>query len=264
MKTGFMFFLTITFLNTGAEAQSDYVVTIKGDTIKGEVLFLNVRGNIERLHLEIEGQKKKNFMATQLRSAFVDSSDIKIIKYLDKYRFMKVVASGYLNLLYFRADGSLTFNQVFLYKNDGEMTELPRLNFKSRMSDFVDECDDVAIKIKNRELKIGDLDKIIKEFNDCIDRKTLQSTNAVTQLAQPDLNDQTGDSFESKRIISNLRVKFKESNLPNTDFDEIMDDIDQKIDQGKKVPGYLIEALKESLQGSAELLELVSDLESSL
>ena len=215
-------------------AQEGQVVTLKGDTLNGEISFSNIEGKVDKVWLRQNNNKRQLFTALQVRSLRVDSVDYKVVNY-GGYRFMMVEKSGYLSLLKFRSPGSFSFDQTLLYKLDGNATEIPILNFRKPMAIFLSDCDEVSTRIRNRELQSKDLNRIIDEFNFCIERKT--NENAQTPVF-------TEDEKQRKEMLLELVTKLKGSTKANDgnsqDFLAIVYDLESKIKSGSQIPSYLI------------------------
>ena len=247
--------------------QNGELVTTKGDTLRGEIRFSNIEGNIDRLWYYPGEEKRRLFLATQIRSLEIDGVKYKVINYTG-YRFMKVEKEGYLNVLKFRIEGSPSFSQPLLYKLDGKMMEVPILNFKKPMSAFLYECEGVATKIRNKIYEKKDLDTIINEYNSCIERRTAVNNTTASTISMVETSDTKEDAqnevIPALQIIDQLRSIFKAQDGNSSDFDAIVKDVESKIKSGEAVPSYLINALKSSVDSNDELQNLIQQLEREL
>ena len=141
-----------------AFAQSDYVVFLQGDTLHGEINYLNYgkdkRGQITH------GEKNKNtYSMMQIKSFQMDNEQYHLIKMIDQYTFMKPVLLGYLSLYLFQFENQLTWDGQFLYRLDGEGTEVPNIGFKKRMGEFLSDCSALAEDVKEGKLGKKELNK---------------------------------------------------------------------------------------------------------
>ena len=245
--TLFLAFICITHLSFSQE----YIVNLKGDTLKGDIIIELPSDNYDEIQLKTENEKIR-FKAYQLLTLVKDSATYKPVKYADKYHLMKLISEGYLSHYQFR-NGNYDFGVNYLLKADGNGIEVPNLSFKKGMRDFVSECPELAQKIDNKELTRNDLEDIIYEYNQCIDRNTIKSNLNVNKIV--DANNPTID------LLNDLRSQI------STDKEELLTlikDISAKIAEGKTVPGYLITALKDQTSEIPELKEKVEKIVEAL
>lgn len=247
-----------------AYSQDDYVVTLAGDTIVGFIIIhQNSNSNIDQLSLKVKEGKRRQFMATDLRSFWLDSSMFRTIKYIDRYQFMEVQMDGYLSLLKYRAKGDMSFNNQLLHKMDGAQQEVPRLGFSKIMAKFLSECPVVLKKIEEKEYKLSDLEAIIIEYNNCIDSK---SRNILVPEVSENKDDIPGVTINSASeqqsntvltMLEDIKSRFESSNIESADFNSIYSDIRLKIISEEVIPNYLIDALRNSVSQSEEMVKMV-------
>lgn len=261
--SGIMMMAMFMICHLEVQSQDSYIVTLKGDTISGEVIFSSAKGNIDKLFFRPPGGKKRAYQAIELRTLYHEGSHFKILRY-QGYRFMKIQKSGYLSLLKFRDERGIDFNRTLLYKMDGQMRELPRLNFKKPMANFLSDCDLVALRVKNRELQLKDLNEIVDDYNLCIQERTEKRGLESSQDKRDEPETISDNNSEAYSIISDLKETYANEGAKTGDFEAIIGDIEGKLEENETVPPYLIQALKESISGSKDLEKLVKDLEKEL
>jgi len=229
-------------------AQTDYLVTAKGDTLKGQIGF-QMLGKVEQAI--IKANKRKTISAIQTREVFLKNTRYKPVQFDGLVRFMKVLSEGYVSKLAFQLEGAHSYDGILLKKRDGEMLEVPSLGFKKLMSNFFDDYELLSKQIEDGELGRGDLDKIITNYNQFISGRT--TTVQVQNQPQPEI---------SQNQKTNLELLYElKSDVEKADFQAKQDvlgmiaDVEGKIKDNKTLPNYLIQSLKTSLTDQPALLE---------
>jgi hypothetical protein len=236
------------FLMVGfsAVAQSDYLVTLKSDTLKGEARILSY-DKLDRAQISING-KKEVYTALQILSLQMDSVFYKAIQIDNTVRLMKVLRSGYLSLYAFKLPNQSTYEGRYMVKMDGTSLEVPNISFKRLMANYLEDCKEVADKIKNGDFPKKDLEKIIDEYNVC-----------VTQL-KPDVEVPPA-VIAQKEAIQHLSKKIKELKFDTKgDALDILRDMQTKVEKQEKVSNYLIEGLQTALKDQSSLSEELDKL----
>ncbi len=245
--------LLLTLLLSSASLFSqDYVITAKGDTIKGDVKPLTFGSN-SKVSVTNSDKKKTSYTLFQVKAFSFKNEMYRPVKGPEGYTFMKLIKDGYLSLYAFQLPNQMSFDGYFMTKLDGSGIEVPNLGFKKVMKNFLIECVSVTDKIEKGDLGKRDLETIIDEYNKCVEDNTLNHEKFVIQS-----KDQT------KKISAwdTLEEKLK----PQPDFEgksnalEMITDIKGKISRGEKVPNFLIEGLKSILNPT----DLKGDLELAL
>ncbi|WP_462251878.1 hypothetical protein [Ekhidna sp.] len=211
-----------------ASAQNEYLVTLNGDTITGKI---EIYRDSHYDGIDIKNDEgKKTYKAFQVQSLAIDSEIYEPINYRNRKAIGKVISKG--NLTYYLAipENETTFKDRIFYK-DGNAFQISAINFKKRAAEFLNDCPEVSAKIENKELKFGDLDQIVAQYNECED-------------SQPE--------SVSNNISSN--------DLAN--FAQLLLDISSKVENGEDVPSYMIKALEEYSQTSLDqqVQSLLSEL----
>ena len=240
-------------------AQTDYIVIAKGDTLHGEVKILTY-DLLDRVQL-LADKKKKTYTAVQVRSIFVDNEVYHPQRFDNSIRFMKLIKKGYVSMYLFRPANQMMYDGRFLIKMDGKSLEVPNIGFKKLISSFIEDCPEVFTKVKNEELKRGDLDKIINEYNQCITNKTKAPSVTAYPIITPPMDVVITDKTEA---IKNLQSKVAalENLMDKKDVLDLLSDISDKASKEKAIPNYQLEALKGYLNSNeavkAELEKVIA------
>lgn len=242
-KTGILFLGAACCL--AAHGQGNYAVTAKGDTLRGEMQILTYDLQ-DRVQIVVNG-KKQNYTSLQVPTIFLDSVLYRAQRHENGYRYMNLIQGGFLSLYGFRIKGQFGYDGRMLVRMDGKSMELPNIGFKKQMSEFLADCESLALQVKNAELGRRDIEKIITMYNDC------SKSSPVTTAMSP----------SSERVLAalnNLAAKVRSAALSNPkDVDDLLTDLSSKIKANQKIPNYQIAALKEFLQGnSATATELTA------
>src|SRR5687768_16695396 len=144
-----LFSLIITFASTAAIAQDaqDYIVTLQGDTIKGDVRAL-AYGSERKVQITEPGKKKVVHPFYKVKSFSINGEVFQPVKGPNGYAFMKPIKVGYLSLYAFQNENQTSYDGMFLLKKDGTGIEVPNLTFKKGMRNFLDDCPEIAAKIE--------------------------------------------------------------------------------------------------------------------
>ncbi len=218
-----------------SHAQSDYVITAKGDTLRGEAKILTY-DIIDRVQITSD-KKKKLLTATEAKTLYIDNKFYKTVSYENRYRYMQVLKTGeYLSLYGFRMDKQFAYDGRYLMKRFGEGIEIPNLTFKKTMLEFLKDCESVSAQIKSGDLGRKDIDTLLVLYNACIENnvKQKESSGSVVNASETSLP-----------AIESLRGKIEASALASKkDVLDLIRDIDTKVKAGQSVPNYLTEGLK--------------------
>jgi len=231
MKLSALFALSLLCSTLSAQ---DYIITTKGDTLRGEIKLLTF-DRLDKVQWK-EGKNRAIYTALQVRELNLKGEVYKPTRYETHVQFMKVLKPGYLSLMAFRLANQVTYDGRYLAKMDGTGIEVPNLAFKKTMANFLDDCPEVQQRIKEEKLQRKNLDAIIDEYNSCFDQKTVvaERTRAVP---------------EKTEIVDRLRAKVETTADVSSRKDvlDLLDDITAKLKRGEKVPNYQNEALKNLL-----------------
>ncbi|MBX2894570.1 MAG: hypothetical protein KF763_03955 [Cyclobacteriaceae bacterium] len=228
--------LVLMVLPVVCSAQTDYVITTKADTLRGEIRLLTY-DNIDRIQINT-GKKKEMLTALQVLAVYHEEKFYKPIQYDKRVLMMQQIKNGYLSLLAFRMPNQTTFDGRFLFRLDGKHMEVPNLAFKKIMATYLEGCADVSTKVKNGELGKKELEQILDEYNTC-----MASTKPTEPEPSPKLvvNDLV-------IAIQNLKQKLTAQEFTSKkDALDLLTDLEQKAGRNEVIPNYLLEGLKSYL-----------------
>lgn len=245
----FKFLLVLLVLSTSTFAQS-YLITAKGDSIAGSFSIMEDRNDNEFVSMTTDdGKKQFRILETQ---KLVDGEDIYIpLLAQGKYRFGLEQIKGYVSIyLYTPVDSPHKFSNRLLIKMDGTSLQVPGImGFRKFMSDFMYECPEIADAIKKKEYKRSEIDRLVIEFNACIDKK---EALRLAKTAKPEIPAEKAsdiDLFKKQLETTNL-VANKDEVL------EIFNDIVDKLSNNDAVPNYLKNAFLSAIEKDEQLLTL--------
>lgn len=229
----------------------DFVVTAKGDTLKGKVKLL-LHSYDHKVQIQTADKQKSTLSILQTKTVFVDSSRFDPVKFNNRYSFMKLLKEGYLSLYGFQLERQLAYDGRYLLKKDGRGMEVPNLAFKKNMSSFLDDCETLSAAVAKGDYGRNDLDKIIDEFNSCIEKNTRVTSSSTTSLlTTPKLT--IWNELETNVQASSISAK--------ADALEMISDIKVRVSKGEKLPKFLVQGLTSAL---AENTDLSAQLEKAL
>ncbi len=250
MKSCFLFLLTCFGLIHLSKAQ-DYIITNKGDTIRGEIKLLSF-DLLDRVQVKT-GKEKKNYTAKEVKICSIKEELYRPVGQDNAIRFMKVIKYGYLSLYAFNSPNLHTYDRRLLTKLDGTSMEVPNLLFTKIMVNYLEDCPTIREKIKSEDYGKKDLEKIVDEYNLCLDEKTRAA--AAGAFTNPKL-----EALESLRS----KVENLDSFSSKKDALDLIKDITQKVNNKEVIPNYLLEALKGYLGNQVEVREALESVLSKL
>lgn len=228
-----------------SSAQSDYVVTTKGDTIRGKVKYLNY--GVEK-KVQVINDKKTVFTILQTTGFKMDNELYHTVRYAQGYTYMKATKTGYLSLYAFQQPNQMSWDGSLLLKRDGSSMEIPNLGFKKSLKKFLIECGTVVDRIDKGELGKSEIIEIVDLYNQCIEVNT-KNQNLIAQSNKENTSELTSWN-QLEEAVQNL------GNFAGTkDALEMIQDIKSKINKGEKIPNFLTEGLKEVLKDQQSVQE---------
>ncbi len=246
-------FLTLSvILFSSSTFAQDYLITQKGDTLKGEIKPL-AYGVDKKVQLTEAGKKKVVYPFFSVKSFSYKGEIFQPVKGPDGYTFMKLLKSGYLSLLSFQSANQVTYDGQYLLKRDGAGTEVPNLSFKKVMKKFLDDCPLVADKIDNDELNKKNLAQIVDEYNVCIDSHSIDHKKVIATRNEQIKKVSAWDLLEEK-------VKTQPDFEGKANALEMINEIKGKISTSQKIPNFLVDGLKNSLKEDVFKVELENAL----
>lgn len=238
VRTSFLIFALMLSYNLSS-AQEDYVVTVLGDTLKGKIKIINF-GEDKKVQIT-DSQKTKTQVTIFKTRVFSYKGDLfNPVKTETGYQYMKLLKSGYLSLYAFIPEKQSAYDGRYLLKRDGTGMELPNLSFKRMMTKFLGDCVVLADKIENGEIAKKDLDKIIDEYNKCIDDKSHVHLVAQAVQAVPEKSTASWDALEEK-VKAHADFEGKSNAL------DMITEIKNKVKKSEKIPNFLSEGLTSTL-----------------
>lgn len=249
LLTVVLFFAGLLHLN----AQDGFVVTLKGDTLKGRVI-LQPQATVDQLVLK--SKNKTHLTARDVRSVGIGDVRYRPVVLDGRLRFMKILREGYLSLLSFQSSyQSFAFDGSLLIKADGSMLEVPRINFRKDLPPFIDQRA-LADSIDQGLLTLGNILEIVDRYNRNTDRLTRQESlrnKAITA------------NLPAIGLLDSLRKEVETSNCKNTiEPLEIIADVRAKLAAGLQAPAYAVNALNDSLQACPGVAGLLAQTITSL
>lgn len=225
----------------------DYLVTIKGDTLRGKVRYFNnsasknASTSTKYVRLTSPDGKKSNHPLLQTRSFRMDDEVYHTVRQGNSYTFMKLITSGYLSLYRYQLENKTTWDGVYMAKKGGEGLDIPNIGYKKRVTQFLADCPDVVNKVLEGELERTELVKLVEEYNLCIDIKTNEKFAKVP----------LSNAWKDLETAVKQQPEFDKKN----DALEMIREIQRKVSNNETVPSFLINGLKESLKDQAVVTE---------
>jgi hypothetical protein len=119
------------------------------------------------------------------------------------------------------------------------------------MANYLEDCHELSVKLKQGDLGRGDIEKIVDEYNLCV----VKEKPAVAQqesISSPESLNKT----KQKEAILNLKNKIKEQAFSaKEDALDILSDIESKVDRNENVSNYLLGGLQSALKDQGALSE---------
>jgi hypothetical protein len=250
-KTHMLQLLMFLFLLVGytvASAQADYVVTIKSDTLYGTVKFLNY-GKEQSVQLTPAEGKKKTYSILQTRAFVLDGETYQPVRTNEGYLYMKLLRKGYLSLYASQLPNQTGWDGRFFVKRDASALEIPNLGFKKNVSRFLSDCEWIEAKIESGALSKQNLEAIVDEYNACL------ATKGSQQQTTPAANTPVIEQKPTNTAWATLEkeVSALEAFTQKNDALEMIRDIQTKLSRNEKIPGFLVNGLKDILKDQTSL-----------
>jgi hypothetical protein len=240
-------------LITASTFAQDYIVSMKGDTLRGEVRLLSY-DLMDRVQLAV-AKKKTVYTAVQLRRVWYKSEEYAPVKHDNAIRLMKVVRTGFMSLYSFRLPNQMAYDGRLLVKLGSLPQEVPNLGFKRFVGAMVEDCPVVADRVKNGDLDRTKVEELVELYNKCVEANQAQRFEAAAEkVSNPTLD-----------FINQMKDRVNASDLATkSDVNDLLNNISDKVKKNEPVPGYLKEGLKgylgqrDDLKGDMEqLLQLL-------
>jgi hypothetical protein len=124
------------------------------------------------------------------------------------------------------------------------------------MRKFLDDCPTVAIKIENDILNKRDLHQIVDEYNACMQGRPAAPPQTAATAAKPTQPEKSTSAWD----VLETKVKSEPDFAGKADALEMIGEIKNKISTSQKVPNFLIEGVKNSLNQDVFKTELENAL----
>ncbi len=251
----YLLLLLICFGLVHLSKAQDYMIANKGDTIRGDIKLLSF-DLLDRVQVKV-GKEKKMFTAKEAKICSVKGELYRPVGLDNAIRFMKVIKYGYLSLYAFNSPNLYTFDRRMLVKLDGTSMEVPNLLFIKTMVNYLDDCPSIKEKIKSEDYGKKDIEKIVDEYNLCLDEKTriAAAASSTATFINPKL-----EALESLRS----KVETLDGFSSKKDALDLIKDITQKVNNKEVIPNYLLEGLKTYLGNQVEVKEALDNVVAKL
>ena len=231
----------------------DYVLTARGDSVAGEVKPL-LLGPDQRVQVLGPDKKRNTFSLFEVREFSSDGDIYHPVKGESGYVFMKLIQAGYLSLYGFQPENQHRFDGLFLRKMDGNGMVVPNLGFRKYLGNFLEDCPAVAERIKDGELNKKNLSELIDAYNACVASRTIDHDKVMAVQEE---------QVTQISAWASLEEKVKEADFSEkTNALEMIIEVRKKIKQQEKIPNFLLEGLRKSLEDTgltAALEEAISE-----
>ncbi|HLZ16092.1 MAG TPA: hypothetical protein VKQ08_03595 [Cyclobacteriaceae bacterium] len=244
-----MTFIALSLLPFSTFGQTNYVVTAKGDTLRGELKLFSY-DLIDRIQVT-DLSKRATYSALQIRSINMDGATYRPERNENAIRFMKVLKDGFLSYYAFTSSQNM-WDGRYLKKKDGTGIEVPNLGFKKILARFLGDCKEISDRIDRGEFSKKDVEQIVDLYNVCLQAKTealVRNPKPVSVVVD----------IDKALAVKNLVTKVEAENfLTKKDALDVLRDIQSKVSKNEAIPNYLIEGLKSYL---ADTPTLTNDLD---
>lgn len=237
-----IFAFSLLMASISSAAQSDYVVSIQGDTLFGQVTMVH-SGKIDRVQIATP-KGKIGYTAVQIKEVSFDGSHFHAVLLGDNIHLMKLLKGGYMSLYGYRVENEQGYSGRLLKKMDGTFVDIPLLTFRGALMNFVNDCESLPPRIKSRELGRDDLEQIVGEYNLCI--------NKATDIKFQEAAQRASQNQKRSKVLEFLR-QIETSNLENkSEVADVLNDMMTRLEAGKSIPTYQFEALKDYLKSDKD------------
>jgi hypothetical protein len=237
-----LLFIILMIAYTCSSAQ-DYVVTVTGDTLKGNVKPLHF-GPEQKVQVT-DGKKNKTILTIfKTRSYSYHGEIFQPVRGEKGYAFMKLMKPGYLSLYAVQSENQSVYDGRYLVLKDGRTLEVPNLNFKKMMGKFLSDCSSTTDGIMSGTFGRQNLDALIDDYNQCMSKKGIASAPAK---AAPVVEKTATEKPTPALTLLEDKIKTHEEFDGKKDALDMVAEIKSKIQRGEKIPNFLIGGLKSTL-----------------
>ncbi|WP_323756253.1 hypothetical protein [Roseivirga sp.] len=256
----YLFIFTLLLLFSITAMGQDILTRRSGETMTGDVQLLSDSDGIPYAVVK-NGKDKETVKLFDIQNiSMPEFGLIKPMKIGEQYRFALLVSEDYLSVYKYSTSNRMDdFGMTALQKFGGAAFALPGImGFKNLMTDYLSDCKEVSNKIEEKELKRGDIDQIVEDYNGCIALK-----NSTQQENVSYYNSTASRISETKEALLKDFDKLLKASKQVEDknvVSEMLSDLTSKLKKGEKVPEYLINALKDAIKNDQKLLELMNKI----
>jgi hypothetical protein len=154
-----------------------YVVTNKGDTLKGEIIERDKKTGLrfegDKIKLIISPTEKKSYSPGKIKMYFNGENVFESVEYKsEEFAFMQVVDKGELTLYQLdlerdkKGEIEVYETQYYVKKTTEKAAiRIKENNFKKDVGALVKDNEDMLDEVNNKDLVFEDLEKVIKDYN---------------------------------------------------------------------------------------------------
>jgi len=162
----------------GLDFIDGYVYTLKGDTLKGKVCYINTKTNerFDKIYFLDANNSRKRMGAEKLAGFGFEGKTFQFVDVGDGFGkvIMQRIVDGDISIFYswFKTENSNTRNfeyekAIFLKKkNKEELFEVFERKFEKTMSSYFKGDEDIIELMKKNSWGINDLEKIVQAYNE--------------------------------------------------------------------------------------------------
>ena len=160
-----------------AGSSAGYVVTNKGDTLKGEILERDKKTGLrfegDKIKLIISPTEKKSYSPGKIKMYYNGENVFESVEYKsEEFAFMQVVDKGELTLYQLDLErdkkGEIEVYETQYYvkiTTEKAAIRIKENNFKKDIGALVKDNEDMLDEVNNKDLVFEDLEKVIKDYN---------------------------------------------------------------------------------------------------
>jgi len=233
-----------TFFICFGQGSQDYIITMKSDTLKGEVRIMSY-DLLDRIQFTVD-KKKTTYTALQVRRISIRGEQFAPVKLDNSIRLMKVVRSGFMSLYAHRGPGQPGYDTKVIQKVGLNAQEVPNLGFKKFFGELIEDCPTVADKVKSGDLGRSDVETITEQYNVCISDFSRRRVETATV--------ESTQNSPATELIDQMKTKVTASDLANkSEVNDLLTSIADRVKKKEIVPAYMKEGLKGYLASSDDL-----------
>lgn len=247
--------IIFSIISISGYSQKDQVITLQGDTLIGKVSFTTNSNQTQTIYIK-NGKEKMQFKVYEIKSLVKGKNIYHTIKISDQYQLTLLKKEGYLSLYWFMDKFSSTpqqFSAAILIKADGAQLIVPNLGFKKQVGNFLIDCNSVSTAFAEDEYKKSDINTIIDDYNNCIDKNTdkLEMASLKSNLTNEKID----------KINNLIRDIEKDGSLTDTEsIVEMLNEVSAKIKEGDAIPNFLQNALSASLSTNTDFTNQLNQI----